>query len=218
MSPSESLRPRRRHRVKQVRRPAFGVALLVSTCTVAAALGVMIRLSSTDAALQGASAARRELNADSALRESPTDLTTAERENEAALSAAPLTATAWARKAYIRQAKTGGLDRDALADLESSYRAAPLGPDITRWRVKYMFENWGRLSPALRARATTELEVYARFHRGSNNLARTIRDPAGRLSATLTTQRAYRERGASRPAAPKVWTGASVAFMPQTPG
>lgn len=190
----------RRHRTRQT---ALGarfwsayIALGAATCASAMAAAASLSWPAVNPAQ--APAARHELNAVAALGAASADYRTAETENQAVLDLAPLTATAWVRKAYIRRQQSDRLDGEALDALERSYLAAPLGPDITRWRLRFMFECWPEVTPSLRARAIAELETFSRFHKGSYALARSIHDPSGRLAATLTARKTYREIAASK--------------------
>ena len=184
----------RRKRKRKVRSTpkASKAYLAIGAFTAIAAVAASASLSFPGASAWPAPTDAHERNADAALHSEPADYRTAERENQAVLMAAPLSATAWVRQAYIRKQELGTLDATALENLEKSYRSAPFGPDITRWRLRFMFENWALHSPGLRARAIAELEVFSSFHRGSYSLARTVRDPTGRLAAILTTRRTYR--------------------------
>lgn len=186
-----------RHRRRRMSLPGLALGLL----TLAFAGSAIGSLSGHEPDGRAALSGRHENNADAALRASPAALDVAARENDAILASAPLSSTALVRKAFIIQQQGAGLDAAALASLESSYQAAPHGPDISRWRMRFMFENWSTLSPGLRERAIRELEVYARFHGGSAAFVRTIQTPSGRLAATLVSRRAYRQdlRGAPLP-------------------
>lgn len=146
-------------------------------------------------------AARHEEIADRLLGASVANFEAAALENDAALTTAPLSSTAWARKAYIIQ-QSRGLDGEALQSLEYSYSAAPYGPALSKWRLRFMFDHWPELSAGLRARAIRELEVYSRFHQGSGGLVRSVRTPSGRLAANLISRRSYRNdlaQAASQP-------------------
>lgn len=194
MAKSKSRQRRRTPQDYNRFRPAY--ALLAGATAIASAV-VATSLTWPEAGMLPALAASHERNADAALKTTPPDYDVAQIENAAALSSAPRTVTAWVRKAYIRRSQSSGLDTEALDSLEASYRAAPFGPDVTRWRMRFMFENWSSLTPSLRERAVAELEVFARFHKGSYAFARSIRDPSGRLAATLTARRTYRQIGNS---------------------
>lgn len=128
-----------------------------------------------------------EGRADALLKASPPDYEAAVAETRAALAQAPMTASAWARLAYIERSRADALTPAALANLERSYAVAPFGPDITRWRVRFMFEHWGELTPSLRTQAVDELRTLARY-RGevARDLVKTINDPSGRLAARMT--------------------------------
>ncbi|WP_299173239.1 hypothetical protein [uncultured Brevundimonas sp.] len=139
-------------------------------------------------------AAHHEQRADLALRSeqvSAHDLDRAARENDKTLESSPFTASAWLRAAYIRKEETGSLDAESLRNLEISYRVAPLGPGVSRWRLRFVFENWQSVTPAIRVAALNELRVFATYHKGSGALVDSIADPAGRLAAKLTVRNVY---------------------------
>jgi len=126
-----------------------------------------------------------EMRADRALSAQYPQTVAADRESQAALAQAPTAANAWLRRAYVRQLATRTLDEQALDDLDKSYQAAPLGPDVTRWRLRFIFEHWPELTPALRTRAVNEMRNFARYHSGGPDIVRAIHNPAGRWAAAL---------------------------------
>jgi hypothetical protein len=133
-------------------------------------------------------AAHHEKRANLALdTDKPTPLTLerASLENELTLAAAPATATAWLRAAYIRQQQLGELDAEGLRYIETSYRVSPLGPGASPWRVLFVFENWNLVTPAIRAAAMTEIRSFAAHDNNARDLVNTITNPAGRLAARL---------------------------------
>lgn len=138
-------------------------------------------------------AAQHEQRADLALQNGAgsADFEIAARENAKTLATSPMTASAWLRAAYIRKQASGSLDAESLRDLEASYLVAPLGPNVSRWRLRFVFENWQSLTPAIRSAALNELRVFAAYHTGSRSLADSIENPAGRMAAKLTLRRAY---------------------------
>lgn len=115
------------------------------------------------------------------------DFDLARRSTLAALEQAPGNPSAWARLAYIERLNAGRLTPQALAYLAKSYEAAPLGPDVSAWRLRFLYEHWGQLTPDLRNRTMIELRTLARY-RGSaaRDVVAEIQDPAGRLAAGLT--------------------------------
>lgn len=118
--------------------------------------------------------------------------------NDAALARAPMTAESWTRKAYLRYLETGKVDERAAKDMMMSYAVSPLDPDISRWRIRFLFENWTTLPPDLRALALTELKNFAHFHKGSGALASSIQNPAGQLAASFTVRQSYAEAARGR--------------------
>jgi hypothetical protein len=127
-----------------------------------------------------------ETRADQALLAQYPEPIKSDRESEAALLQAPMSSAAWIRRAYIRQVNSGVLDAQALNYVEQSYRVAPLGPDISRWRLRFVFEHWPDMTPSLRTQAVRELRNFAHYHRGGPDLVRSIHNPSGRWAAALT--------------------------------
>lgn len=134
-----------------------------------------------------------EMRADRALSAQYPQTVAADRESQAALAQAPTTANAWLRRAYVRQLATRTLDDQALDYLDKSYQAAPFGPDVTRWRLRFIFEHWPELTPALRTRAADEMRNFARHHSGGPDIVRAIHNPAGRWAAALVERSGHNE-------------------------
>lgn len=111
------------------------------------------------------------------------------RASEASLEAiaqAPTNAAAWARLAYIDWSRSGRLTPAGAEHLQRSYSMAPLGPDLTSWRLRFAYENWADLPPELRQSATQELRTLTRY-RGwvAKEVVSEIRDPVGRFAASM---------------------------------
>lgn len=125
----------------------------------------------------------REARADAL---APTDPTSALKEVEAGLALAPTAATSWLRITDLEARRSGALTPRAVEALERSYDAAPLGPDVTAWRLTFLFERWRELPPGMRAHALAEMRVWA-ARKGSPapQMVETLRDPAGRLAAQM---------------------------------
>ena len=134
-----------------------------------------------------------EMRADHAIAARYPQTVIADRESQAALVQAPTTATAWLRRAYVRQLDAQPLDAQALDYVAKSYQAAPLGPDITRWRLRFVFEHWPEMTPDLRAQAVTEMRNFARYHGGGPDIVRAIHNPAGRWSAALVERSGHND-------------------------
>lgn len=147
-------------------------------------------------------AAQHEQRADAALGDdggAQAAFSDAARENNDTIARAPSTASAWLRAAYIRQQATGALDATSLRDLETSYRMAPLGPGVTRWRLRFVFENWQQVTPRTRASAIEELRVFASYNSGSRALVDSFENPAGRLAAKLIVRQVYLDVASRKP-------------------
>jgi len=134
-----------------------------------------------------------EMRADQALLAQYPQTIKADRESQAALAQAPAAANAWLRRAYVRQLGTRTLDAQALDYLDKSYQAAPLGPDVTRWRLRFIFEHWTEMTPALRIRAVGEMRNFARYHSGGPDIVRAIHNPAGRWAAALVERSGHND-------------------------
>lgn len=134
----------------------------------------------------------REARSDAA---AAADLDKALAEAQAALTLSPAAATAWLRVADLETRKAGGLTAAALEALDRSYEAAPLGPDVTTWRLTFLFERWRDLPAPLRQKAIAELGARARVRaRDADEFPDTIRDPAGRLAARMAVRVALRQK------------------------
>lgn len=134
----------------------------------------------------------REARSDAA---AAADLDKALAEAQAALALSPAAATAWLRVADLETRKAGGLTTAALEALDRSYEAAPLGPDVTTWRLTFLFERWRDLPAPLRQKAIAELGARARVRaRDADEFPDTIRDPAGRLAARMAVRVALRQK------------------------
>lgn len=131
-------------------------------------------------------AGQHENRAEALLAASPPDMDAAVAETRAALAQAPMNAAAWARLAYIDRSRSTAMTPAALDNLERSYAVAPYGPDISRWRVRYVFEHWSELTPSLRTQASDEMRVLSRYRGGvARDTVRAIEDPSGRLAAEM---------------------------------
>ena len=114
--------------------------------------------------------------------------------NRLVLSSAPMTASAWLRIPYL-QSRTGlPLDAASLSALEKSYAVAPFGPDVTGWRLRFIFEHWSEVTPSLRGQAIAELNVLLADRGNRAFEPAEIHHPAGRLAATLTKERVVASR------------------------
>lgn len=131
-----------------------------------------------------------EARANAALALPTPDLGLAEAETRRSLEQSVATPTAWLRLAYLEHERAGGFSPAVALAVRRSYDAAPYGPDDTPWRLTFLFDNWQAIGPELRASALSELRL-ARAHNGGalRGLPDSIRDPSGRLAATLALGR-----------------------------
>lgn len=167
-----------------------GLAVALGAATFVAAAWSAIGVSAPTSPFAPGLAVVNEARANAALRPGG-DLAEAERESRWALEGAPADASSWARLAYAERRQSRNLTPDAQHALEMSYFVAPLGPDISRWRLRFMLDNWGALTPSLRQLTLRELRNFAHYHPGSADLARRTRDPVARLAATMTVRMGY---------------------------
>jgi hypothetical protein len=153
-----------------------------ATAVLALGAAATLALPSASTPLTPYMAPALELRADREVRSNPGSAVASSRR---VTRLAPATAAAWLRIAYAETLPGGRLGAEGLHALARSYEVAPLGPEVTAWRIVFAFEHWSQLSPALRARAVEELRVYID---GRPDRARRIRiiHPTGRLAAALT--------------------------------
>ena len=122
-----------------------------------------------------------ELTADAAVRRGqPRDLSLAL--NDKAIKASPMNAAAWLRVAYIRSGEAGPLDKTAVDAVRRSYSVAPFGPDVTAWRLKFLYGRWSSLPSDIRAYVIDEHKTYGRQVVIDSSV---LTDPSGRLAAVM---------------------------------
>lgn len=115
----------------------------------------------------------------------PVDLAEVRRQTLQSLSERPTDATAWARLAWVAS-EEGDIEGTREA-LDKSYVAAPYGPEITAWRLRFAFGMWGRLTPEIRRQALSELSMTAETRpRLIQDVRADVVDPAGRWAIDLT--------------------------------
>jgi hypothetical protein len=119
--------------------------------------------------------------------------------NRASLDAAPMNAAAWMRIAWLKTRNGSSLDAQGLDAIEKSYSVSPYGPDVSVWRMTFLFEHWEQLTPDIRKEVLAEQSVQP--WRQTFDAA-TITNPSGRLAAQLNQVRA-REALAVKEAAEK---------------
>lgn len=134
-----------------------------------------------------ATAAVHAARAEEALAASPRKLAVARAETLKILDQGPLNAAAWAQIAYIQRADEAALDDTSLGALDRSYDAAPYGPEVSAWRVRFVYEHWLELPPPLRAKAIAELKTFSKYRSWiALPVIRSIHNPTGRLAARMT--------------------------------
>lgn len=107
-------------------------------------------------------------------------------ESRAALDASPAAASAWLRLAWLDSQGSAGLTPRARDAIERSYAVAPLGPDVSPWRLAFLLDRWRDLPPALRSQALAEMRaMQGRQPEAFHIIATSVHDPAGRLAAAM---------------------------------
>lgn len=172
-------------------RAKLGLAAGLAFGTIASSLGLALAMSAPDLSIPWASdlVLASEARADAALRGGSVGRASAAAESRAALAQAPLTAAAWLRLAYLETEPSGGLGPRAMDMVERSYAVAPFGPEVSAWRLRFLYEHWRELTPSLRSQASAELRTLARYRPGSaHDVLRSIESPTGRLAADMTVR------------------------------
>ena len=116
-----------------------------------------------------------------------------------ALREAPTQAQSWVNLAFIDVAINRKLTAAGLQDLQHSYDFEPLGPDISTWRLRFLFEHWDQLTPELRSAAAEELDAVGRRTQGREaleSMQARIASPGGRLAAALLIARSRAKEAA----------------------
>jgi hypothetical protein len=170
----------------ETRRIGWGlaVALGLTTTSCGLVLAAMLTWPAVWPLDHLTSPAVSEARAATAAARKPPDLRLAEQETSRTLSQRPADAVAWARLAWIADQRG---DRTAMLQaLERSYVVAPFGPDITRWRLRFAYERWSRLTPELRGLALSELMLASRTRpRMVEEVEGQVTDPSGRMALRL---------------------------------
>jgi hypothetical protein len=162
--------------------PAVALGLL--TVVGGVAFAVPLTWPGRWAAEQPRLAAVSEARATRAATATPVDLPEIRAQTLAVLAERPLDSVAWARLAWIAAEQD---DMEAARDaLDRSYVAAPYGPEVTAWRLRFALDLWGRLTPELRRQVLAELRMTAATRPAIVETVRDqVRDPAGRWALDL---------------------------------
>lgn len=123
---------------------------------------------------------------------SPADRARAAALSRKAIAEFPYDTGAWLRLAYIDTLDHGGLSPEGIALLRRSYDLVAIDPEIGLWRVRFALENSQALPPDLRVAVRNEtsgLWKKAANRRRLREIARSIDNPAGRLSLMLWLNR-----------------------------
>jgi len=160
-------------------------ALAATTLMSGAALAIGAGSPATPLPVLAGLGVGAEARADLAATSPETPAAEAMAADRAAIKAAPLSAAAWLRIAYIKSRDGRPLDAEALDAIERSYSVAPFGADVTGWRLTFLYDHWGELTPQIRAEATQEHTTLIAWQQPVWNID-SINDPAGRMAATFT--------------------------------
>ncbi|WP_029417190.1 hypothetical protein [Brevundimonas bacteroides] len=173
--------------MQRTRAIRLGLVVCLGVVTLIAGLGLALPLSqpATWTLNLPPLAAVSEARAVAATVKTPPELARARSENRRTLLQKPLDASAWLRLAWIADQESQ--EAEMLDALDRSYVAAPHGPEVTEWRLRFAFDRWARLTPELRRQAREEL-VVAQVTRPqmTGRVRDLVRDPAGRLAINLT--------------------------------
>lgn len=102
----------------------------------------------------------------------------------------PADATVALQQGYVESLRPGPLSRATVEALRKSYVIEPLGPDVSAWRLRFIFDHWSAMPQDLRDRALTELSAaFPRHGWAMRDLSQSITDPAGRMVARLMFDR-----------------------------
>ncbi|MBB5746353.1 hypothetical protein [Brevundimonas variabilis] len=119
---------------------------------------------------------------------------------QASLARRPLDGAALLRVAYLSALTRGELDQTANQAILRSYAVEPLGSEITLWRLGFVLDHWSSASQDVRKAALEEFRaVYPRRSWDFDALARTARDPDGRMVGSLTARRLRRTMESTAP-------------------
>ena len=162
-----------------------GPPVALAVITVAAGLALALPLTWPDAWPHDAPPSAAVSEARAAAAADPVDLAEMTRQTRQTLAERPTDATAWARLAWIA-AEQGDMAA-AREALDRSYVAAPYGPEITAWRLRFAFNQWGRSTPDLRPQFLARLAETAAARPRLVEAARPdARDPAGRWALDMS--------------------------------
>jgi hypothetical protein len=111
-------------------------------------------------------------------------------ETRRSLALTPYNAWAWCRLAYIEAQRTNEANPEVVRALRMSYRGAPLGPEVTRWRLTFIFDHWDQVTPDIRRNAMDEIMARGVLgHPLAEYVMRRTGNPAGILALELVSER-----------------------------
>lgn len=174
-----------KYRIKLATAVALGAIALV--CAGATALSAS--LTTLDIPLASDLTPAREARA-RLLAETPGGQARALEHNAAVLRTSPLNTDAYLRQAYVQTRSGAPLDAASLDALERSYTVEPFASGSAHWRLAFIFEHWGEVTPSLRQQAARELEALILAKRPFR--PKLINNPSGRLAAILLYEKARR--------------------------
>ncbi len=183
----------RNRRIRRI--AAVSLAALLGLLALGGGIAGSLALTATDSSSPLSSAVADEIEAGRRLdapHPGPRDLALAEAAARRALAQSPTSAVAWLELARIDRMRGGRLGRAGMASLQRSYDFEPLGPEVSRWRMSFAFENWEALTPELRRSVLGEFEALwagADSHWSLSELAKHVANPSGRVAALLTVRR-----------------------------
>lgn len=113
--------------------------------------------------------------------------------SRAALDEFPYDVSSWLRLAYVDRLRNGRLSPQGVAYLKTSYDLAAVDIYAGVWRIGFVLENSQDIPRDVRLAARKEFEALWGAHRYRDDLtqmAGSVQNPAGRLSAALWLNRA----------------------------
>ncbi|CAN5361227.1 hypothetical protein BH09PSE1_BH09PSE1_05110 [soil metagenome] len=92
--------------------------------------------------------------------------------------------------AWLEASAATGLGPAGNDALRRSYVLAPYGPEATLWRQGFVFDHWSSVPADIRIRALDEMSVvYSKKGWDLEELVKTVRDPSGRMIASMASRR-----------------------------
>jgi hypothetical protein len=171
------------------RRAVVLVAGAMAGCTASGACWCILAFQDPDGVVAGAAplAPTEELRAARLLGAGPTQVAAGEAAAHRALQQGPTRAASWLDIAYADVQRHGSLTNVGRQALQRSYTFEPLGPDVTKWRVRFTLNHWDELTASGHSDVLNEIRTRWRFVPRSTweEVFAGVTNPAGKLAARL---------------------------------